>query len=68
MPYPKQPDVQYTNRYCALLRREVRVVLVKQPNGNWQFVKCLDKEKTCTGHQCPVNEDSRHQPCDSLWI
>ncbi len=64
----KQPDVQYISRYCALLGREVEVVLVKQPNSSWQFMKCLGKEKACTGHQCPVSEGSCHQPYDLLWM
>ena len=67
MSYPKQPDVQYTSRYCALLGRDVRVVLVKPPSGGWQFVKCLDKEKRCAGHQCPVSKDDRHQFFAPLW-
>ena len=67
MSYPKQPDVRHTNRYCALLERDVRVVLVKPLNDSWQFVKCLDKEKTCAGHRCPVSEHDRHQLYTPLW-
>jgi len=64
----KPPGVQYATRYCALLKREVRVVLVKQPNDSWQFVKCLDKEKACLGQRCLFSRDDRQQSYDPVWI
>ncbi|MDP3723598.1 MAG: hypothetical protein Q8R91_08900 [Candidatus Omnitrophota bacterium] len=70
MPYSKQPDVQYTMRYCALLKREVRVVLMQQPDGGGRFVRCLDEEKACRcgGHRCPVSADERQWPYHFRWL
>lgn len=70
MPYAKPPEVQHTMRYCALLRREVRVVLMRQSDGSWQFIRCLDKEKACqcSGQQCPVRADERQQPYEFRWM
>lgn len=66
----RPPDVQYMMRYCALLQREVRVVLMRQPDGSWQFVRCLDKEKACRcrGHRCPVSAEDSLRPYDSPWM
>lgn len=70
MPNPKPPEVQHTMRYCALLQREVRVVLMRQSDGSWQFVRCLDKEQVCQcqGHHCPVSTGERQQPYDFRWM
>lgn len=70
MPYSKPPEVQHTVRYCALLQREVRVVLMRQSDGSWQFIRCLDQEKAChcSGQQCPVRAGERQRPYGFSWV
>ena len=63
-----QSDVRYASRYCAFLKREVRVVLTKRPDGSWQFVTCLDKEKLCAGQHCVFHEDDHQRSDDTVWI
>lgn len=70
MPYAEPPEVQHTMRYCALLQREVRVVLMRQSDGSRQFIRYLDQEKACQcrGQQCPVRAGERQQPYEFWWM
>lgn len=55
MDHGKRTGVQFSTRYCAMLDREVRVVLVQQPDGTWQVTRCLDKDRVCFGRgHCPL--------------
>lgn len=51
----RRTGVIFSTRHCAVLDREVRVVLHQQPDGTWMPVRCLDKSQACLKHaRCPI--------------
>ena len=61
-------QVQYVTRYCALLRRDVEVVLIRRADGGWAPGRCLEKGKQCTGHECPLRMQDERWPFDVTWF
>lgn len=54
--------VQYLPRYCPFLKREVWAILVKQADGSWRIVNCLDKDRECFEENCAFTTDGGEWP------
>jgi len=63
----KQSDVRYITRYCALLQREVEVVLIPRADGSWVLIRCHEKNKRCDGHECPLRPQSGPLHFEETW-
>ena len=50
-----QMGARFSTRYCAVLDRDVQVVLIQQSDGTWELVRCLDKNRECLKRaHCPL--------------
>ena len=49
-----EPDVEfrYQPRYCALLGKYVWAIRMRQADGTWKIVNCLDKDEPCFSLDC----------------
>jgi hypothetical protein len=43
---------RYQVKQCALLRQAVWAIRVRQPDGGWRIVNCLDKHGACLMFRC----------------
>lgn len=48
----KPPEFMYEPQRCAFLRQHVWAICVRQPDGLWDRVNCLDKDAACFGTAC----------------
>ena len=62
------PPIRYVTRYCALLKRDVAVVLIQNRDGSWVLGRCSEKGKACTGHQCPFRMQDQRVSLDAAWF
>lgn len=61
--------IAYATRYCALLERNVEVLLIRRPDGAWVPTRCIEKQKCCAGHTCPIrmHKHEAEEPLASFW-
>ena len=59
--------IAYATRYCALLQRDVEVILIRQPDGTWVPARCVEKQKRCVGHTCPIRMHEAQASLRSSW-
>jgi len=58
----ERPDVQYCPKHCAFLRQDVWAICMKQADGGWKIVNCLDKDDVCFSHPCAFTTDGGEWP------
>jgi hypothetical protein len=46
------PEFRFEPYRCELLRQHVWAICVRQPDGLWERVNCLDKDAACLGTGC----------------
>ncbi len=63
----KPPGVRYATRYCALLKRDVEVVLTKQVDEGWVLTACGEKDRQCAGHECPLRLSDGQASLETFW-
>jgi len=57
-----RPDVKYLPSRCSFLNKEVWAIVVKQADGSWRIVNCLDKGKACADKPCAFTTDGGAWP------
>ena len=57
-----RPDVKHVPRRCPFLKKEVWAILMKQADGTWRVVNCLDKHEPCFEHDCAFTVDGGEWP------
>ncbi len=63
----RKTGIGYATRYCALLEREVEVMLIRRPDGAWVPTQCTEKQKRCEGHTCPIKMHEAKLPHELSW-
>lgn len=61
----ERPDLKYLPQRCPFLKREVWAIVVKQADGSWQIVNCLDKDRGCYDQCCAFTIDGGQWPFQS---
>ena len=64
----KPLDVRYATRYCALLKQDVEVLLTKRADGSWMLAHCVEKNKQCAGHKCPLHFFNGQSSLKAIWL
>jgi len=62
------PDVKYLPRCCPFFKKDVWAILIKQANGTWRIVNCLDKQESCFKHNCAFTIDGGEWPFDNVTV
>ena len=55
-------NLKYLPQHCPFLKREVWAIVVKQADGSWQIVNCLDKDRICYDQGCAFTIDGGQWP------
>lgn len=63
----EQRAVGYATRYCAVLQRDVEVVVLRQPDKTWAPVRCTEKQRRCDGRECPICMRDARRATKSSW-
>ncbi len=63
----KPPRARYATRYCALLKRDVDVVLIQRADGRWALTHCREKSKSCDGQECPPRRQGEDLLGVMMW-
>ncbi len=64
----ERPEIRYLPHHCAFLEEEVWAILVKQADGRWKIVNCLDKDSRCFPHGCAFTTDGGAWPFEQPWV
>ena len=60
------PAVRYQPVRCALLGKDVWAISMRQPDGTWHVVNCLDKDEGCFAVDCAFTTSCGAWPYPSL--
>ncbi len=60
------PEVRYHPVHCALLDKQVWAIRMRQPDGTWRIVNCLDKDEGCFRVECVFTTSCGVWPYPSL--
>lgn len=53
---------RYQPRYCTFLCKHVWAIVMRQPDGTWRIVNCLDKDEGCFSLDCALTADQGEWP------
>lgn len=62
VPADTRAKIQYQPTYCAILRKHVWAIVMKQADGSWKIVNCLDKDEGCFSLDCAFTTDHGEWP------
>jgi hypothetical protein len=52
-----KPEFRYQPTQCQILSKHVWAIVMKQPDGSWRIVNCLDKDEACFSLECAFTTD-----------
>ena len=64
----QRPDVKYLPRRCPFLNREVWAILLRQSDGTWRIVNCLDKDQPCFTYHCAFTVHGGEWPFGDVTV